>query len=56
MNLALCQSLKGRHYGLVGGWHHSRETARQLTALTDRELSDIGLSQGDIYQAARQGQ
>ncbi|WP_372441294.1 DUF1127 domain-containing protein [Microvirga arvi] len=40
----------------MGGWHHSRETARQLTALTDRELSDIGLSQGDIHQAARQGQ
>ena len=36
-------------------WHRSRETARQLAALTDRELSDIGLSRGDIHQAARQG-
>jgi uncharacterized protein YjiS (DUF1127 family) len=36
-------------------WLRSRETARQLAALTDRELSDIGLSRGDIPQAARQG-
>jgi uncharacterized protein YjiS (DUF1127 family) len=34
-------------------WHRSRETARQLAALTDRELSDIGLSRGDIAQADR---
>jgi uncharacterized protein YjiS (DUF1127 family) len=37
-------------------WRRSRETARQLAALTDRELSDIGLTRGDIPQAARQGQ
>jgi uncharacterized protein YjiS (DUF1127 family) len=36
-------------------WRRSRETARQLAARTDRELSDIGLSRGDIHQAARQG-
>jgi uncharacterized protein YjiS (DUF1127 family) len=36
-------------------WWRARETARQLAALTDRELSDIGLSRGDIHQAARQG-
>ncbi|WP_147023177.1 DUF1127 domain-containing protein [Microvirga aerophila] len=35
-------------------WHRCRETARQLSALSDRELSDIGLSQGDSHQAARQ--
>jgi uncharacterized protein YjiS (DUF1127 family) len=35
-------------------WHRSRETARQLAALTDRELSDIGLSRSDTHQAARQ--
>jgi uncharacterized protein YjiS (DUF1127 family) len=39
----------------LGRWLRSRETARQLSALSDRELSDIGLSRGDIYQAARQG-
>jgi uncharacterized protein YjiS (DUF1127 family) len=36
-------------------WRRSRETARQLAALTDRELSDIGLSRGDIPQSARRG-
>jgi uncharacterized protein YjiS (DUF1127 family) len=36
-------------------WRRSRETARQLEALTDRELSDIGLPRGDIPQAVRQG-
>ena len=36
-------------------WYRHRETVRQLSVLTDRELSDIGLSWGDISQAARQG-
>jgi uncharacterized protein YjiS (DUF1127 family) len=35
-------------------WRRSREMARQLAALTDQELSDIGLTRGDIPQAARQ--
>jgi hypothetical protein len=33
----------------------ARETARQLARLTDRELSDIGLTRGGIPWAARQG-
>jgi uncharacterized protein YjiS (DUF1127 family) len=33
----------------------SRETARPLSSLTDRELSDIGISRGEIARAARQG-
>ncbi|UVF22883.1 DUF1127 domain-containing protein (plasmid) [Microvirga terrae] len=36
-------------------WHRSRKTARELGALTDRELSDIGLTRGDISKAVRQG-
>lgn len=36
-------------------WLRSRETARQLSALSDRELSDIGISRHDIAQVARQG-
>jgi uncharacterized protein YjiS (DUF1127 family) len=36
-------------------WRRSRETARQLAALTDRKLSDIGLTRGDIPQAVQQG-
>jgi uncharacterized protein YjiS (DUF1127 family) len=36
-------------------WIRARETARQLSALSDRELSDIGISRDGISQAARQG-
>jgi uncharacterized protein YjiS (DUF1127 family) len=36
-------------------WRRSPETAHQLAALTDRELSDVGLTRSDIPQAARQG-
>ncbi|MBB4039833.1 MULTISPECIES: DUF1127 domain-containing protein [Microvirga] len=36
-------------------WRRSRETARQLSALSDRELSDIGISRHDIAQVARRG-
>jgi uncharacterized protein YjiS (DUF1127 family) len=35
-------------------WLRARETARQLKALTDRELSDIGIARHDIAQVARQ--
>jgi uncharacterized protein YjiS (DUF1127 family) len=34
----------------------SRETARQLRALSDRELSDIGIARHDIARVARQAQ
>lgn len=34
-------------------WADVRETRKQLSALTDRELSDIGLSRGDIERVAR---
>jgi uncharacterized protein YjiS (DUF1127 family) len=36
-------------------WLRARETARQLNALSDRELSDIGMARHDIAQVARQG-
>jgi uncharacterized protein YjiS (DUF1127 family) len=35
-------------------WLRARETARQLHALSDRELSDIGLARHDIARVARQ--
>ncbi len=35
-------------------WLRARETARQLHALSDRELSDIGIARRDIAQVARQ--
>jgi uncharacterized protein YjiS (DUF1127 family) len=34
----------------------SRETARQLSARSDRELSDIGIARHDIAQVTRQAQ
>ena len=30
-----------------------KQTTKQLTALSDRELWDIGISRGDIYNVAR---
>jgi uncharacterized protein YjiS (DUF1127 family) len=36
-------------------WLRARETARQLNALSDRELSDIGIARHDIAQVARHG-
>jgi uncharacterized protein YjiS (DUF1127 family) len=36
-------------------WLRFRETARQLNALSDRELSDIGIARHDIAQVARHG-
>ena len=34
-------------------WHHQRETERQLSLLSDRELADIGIERADIAQIAR---
>jgi uncharacterized protein YjiS (DUF1127 family) len=36
-------------------WLRARETARQLNALSDCELSDIGIARHNIAQVARQG-
>jgi uncharacterized protein YjiS (DUF1127 family) len=35
----------------VLGWHHKRVTQRELMALDDRQLADIGLGRGDIDEA-----
>ena len=35
----------------VLSWHHKRITQRELMALDDRQLADIGLSRGDIDAA-----
>ncbi|MFC4172884.1 DUF1127 domain-containing protein [Microvirga sp. GCM10011540] len=35
-------------------WLRARETAHQLSALSDRELCDIGISRADISKVARQ--
>ncbi len=35
---------------ISNSWLRARETARQLNALSDRELSDIGIARHDITQ------
>ncbi|WP_121632960.1 DUF1127 domain-containing protein [Tropicibacter alexandrii] len=35
-------------FGAFGAWNDARLTRRSLSALTDRELDDIGLGRGDI--------
>ena len=35
------------------GWRDSRQTRRELSRLSDRELDDIGLTRGDIERVAR---
>ncbi|RJL09148.1 DUF1127 domain-containing protein [Paracoccus siganidrum] len=38
---------------MITAWNDARITRRELNALTDRELSDIGLARGDIERVAR---
>lgn len=37
----------------VRAWNDARVTSKALSALTDRELADIGLERGDIEGVAR---
>lgn len=42
--------------GLRNSWEYARnvnQTVKELSALTDKELNDIGMSRGDIYSVAR---
>jgi len=34
-------------------WNDARATRKALSSLSDRELDDIGLSRGDIYDLTR---
>lgn len=38
----------------VASWNDARVTRNALSALSDRELEDIGLSRGEIEQIAHQ--
>lgn len=40
--------------GAVASWNDARVTRNALSALSDRELEDIGLSRGEIEQISRQ--
>ncbi len=37
----------------ITAWMKYRDSVRQLSSLTDRELQDIGLERGNIENAAR---
>lgn len=39
--------------GTVASWNDARVTRNALSALSDRELEDIGLSRGEIEQIAQ---
>ena len=36
-------------------WHHYRESVRELSRLSDRELNDLGINRSDILHVARNG-
>ncbi len=40
-------------FAAVQAWFRRLEAERELSALTDRELNDIGLSRGQIRDAVR---
>ena len=46
-------SLMSRLGAAFAHWAEVRETRSQLNRLTDRELTDIGLSRADIEHVAR---
>ncbi|MDG3042018.1 DUF1127 domain-containing protein [Roseicyclus marinus] len=39
--------------GRIAAWNDARITRKSLSALTDRELDDLGLVRGDIDDIAR---
>lgn len=51
LSLALATTLKGlaRATGLVAEWRARSRSRRELMALNERTLRDIGLSPGDAY-------
>lgn len=40
--------------GKLAAWRRYRDAVRELSQLTDRELSDIGIRRGDIETIVRQ--
>lgn len=39
----------------VREWHRYRESVRELSRLSDRELNDLGISRADILHVAKNG-
>ena len=40
-------------FGAVNDWNEARRTRRQLNALTNRQLEDIGIPRYDIEKAVK---
>ena len=38
----------------IAAWRRYRESVRELSRLSDRELNDLGIARGDIEFVARQ--
>jgi len=54
----MTQTLKSFFKKLINDYGEAkkfRATVKELRALTDKELNDIGINRGDIYAIARQG-
>ena len=51
-NLGLLGGIVMRLGGWLGEQRRYRQTMNELSALTDRELDDIGMSRGDIEAVA----
>lgn len=39
----------------LNAWRRFRESVRELSRLSDRELSDLGIGRSDIVDVVRQG-
>lgn len=39
-------------FKLIANWRRERETIRELSRLSDRELADLGISRADIHAVA----
>jgi uncharacterized protein YjiS (DUF1127 family) len=45
----------GNLFATLKTWNEARITRKQLHALTDRELADVGLCRADIERVVRRG-
>ncbi|MFN4059098.1 MAG: DUF1127 domain-containing protein [Roseinatronobacter sp.] len=45
----------GTLFATLKTWNDARITRKQLNALSDRELADIGLERGEIERVAQRG-
>ena len=44
-----------RAVAFISDWNDLRVTRKALSRLSDRELEDIGLTRGDVYELTKRG-